>query len=165
MKTVDLSKFAEVVLWLFVIFLGTTFGAGLYELRVVVSRWTTAADGTAAWNAEAAGRDDTGRKFWAFVTTGPLTLLTVMSLILAWRAHGDLRTWWLAAGGAALVDRALTFSYFIPTMVRLMRVADSAEARATAAHWASFNYVRLAVVLLAWLLALRSFSALYSNGY
>jgi hypothetical protein len=52
----------KIVLWLFVIFLGTTFGAGLYESRVVVSQWTTAADGTPRWDANAARSDDTGRK-------------------------------------------------------------------------------------------------------
>jgi hypothetical protein len=150
-------------LWLFIIFLGITFGAGLYESRVTVANWTKSPEGEARWNAEAARRDDTGRKFWAFVTTLPLTLLTVASLILAWRATGDLRTWWLAAGFAALADRIFTFSYFIPTMVRLMRATDSPASRATATQWANLGYVRLAIVLVAWIAALKAFSLLYRN--
>lgn len=151
------------VLWLFVIFLGIAFGAGLYESRVVVSQWTTAPDGTLRWNAEAVRADDTGRKFWAFVTTGPLTLLTLASLLLAWRSEGELRRWWLAAAGTALVDRITTFSYFIPTMVRLMNAADTPEARASAIQWANLDYVRHAIVLVAWLLALKAFSVFYTR--
>ncbi|HEY3054518.1 MAG TPA: DUF1772 domain-containing protein [Thermoanaerobaculia bacterium] len=154
---------SRIVLWLFIIFLGITFGAGLYESRVTVANWTKSPEGEARWNAEAARRDDTGRKFWAFVTTLPLTLLTVASLILAWRATGDLRTWWLAAGFAALADRIFTFSYFIPTMVRLMRATDSPASRATATQWANLGYVRLAIVLVAWIAALKAFSLLYRN--
>ena len=63
------------LLWLFVINLGIAFGAGLYEHRIVVPRWIDSSAGTGThWNAEAARRDDTGRRFWAFVTTLPLTL-------------------------------------------------------------------------------------------
>ena len=75
------------------------------------------------WNAEAARGDDTGRRFWALVTTLPLTLLTLVSVFAAWRALGAVRGWWLAATFAALGDRALTFAYFIPAMVGLMRAS------------------------------------------
>ena len=155
----------KIVLWLFVIFLGIAFGAGLYESRVVVPQWTTAADGTAAWDAAAVREDDTGRRFWAFVTTGPLTLLTLISLVMAWRASGELRKWWLAAAATALADRIFTFAYFIPTMVRLMNADDTAAARAAASQWASLDYVRHGIVLAAWLLALKAFSVLYATSY
>lgn len=150
----------KIVLWLFVLFLGTTFGAGLYESRGVVPHWTSSADGAPAWNPDAARRDDTGRRFWAFVTTGPLTLLAVASLFLAWRATGELRPWWLAAAGVALADRLFTFAYFIPTMVRLLRLDDSPATRAAAAQWANVDYVRHAIVLAAWLLALKALTLL-----
>jgi hypothetical protein len=152
------------LLWLFVIFLGITFGAGIYEERIVVPRWLRSSQGTGRhWDAEAARRDDTGRRFWVFVTTLPLTLLTVASLIVAWRAPGPLRGWWLAAAFFALGDRIFTFSYFIPTMVRLMRAADSSESVGKAIQWTNLNYVRLAIALAAWLTALRAFSSLYQS--
>jgi hypothetical protein len=56
---------ASVLLWLFVINLGVAFGAGLYEHRIVLSRWITSADDGAHWHPEAARQDDTGRRFWA----------------------------------------------------------------------------------------------------
>ncbi|HEY8489741.1 MAG TPA: hypothetical protein VIO14_01995, partial [Dehalococcoidia bacterium] len=99
------------LLWLFIINLGVALGAGLYEHRIVLPRWITTSEGSGRhWDAAAARQDDTGRRFWAFVTTGPLTLLTAANLAAAWRARGPARAWWLGAAGAALVDRALTLS-------------------------------------------------------
>src|SRR5947209_607913 len=92
------SGLATMLLWLFVLNLGVAFGAGLYEHRIVVPAWIGSTPGSAMhWNAEAARQDDTGRRFWAFVTTGPLTLLTLANLVAAWRAPGLVRGWWLAA--------------------------------------------------------------------
>jgi len=108
--------------------------------------------------ADAARRDDTGRRFWAFVTTLPLTLLTLANLFAAWRSSGAVRGWWLAAGLAALADRAFTFGYFIPTMVWLMKAVDSPDAVAVATRWWNLNYLRHAIVLAAWLMTLEAFA-------
>jgi hypothetical protein len=129
-----------------------------------VSRWLgSSLEPGKHWNAEAARQDDTGRRFWAFVTTGPLTLLTLANLFLAWRASGPVRGWWLASAFAALADRAFTFSYFIPTMVRLLKVQDSPESVAAATRWRSLIYLRHATVLAAWLVRLRAFSLFYQR--
>lgn len=124
--------------------------ASVYEHRIVVPRWISSSQASGShWNADAARRDDTGRRFWAFTTTLPLTLLTLANLFVASRVSGPERWWWLAAGLAALADRALTFSYFIPTMVGLMRAADSPGSVAVASRWWMLNYVRHAIVLAA----------------
>jgi hypothetical protein len=155
---------STIVLWLFVINLGIAFGAGLYEHTIVVSRWiSTSPEYGTHWNAAAARDDDTGRRFWAFVTTVPLTLLTLANLFVAWRASGSVRRWWLAAALAALADRVFTFSYFIPSMVGLMGAADSPQSVAAAVRWSSLNYVRHAIVLVAWLSSLKTFSLFYQQ--
>ena len=152
-----LAGMHTVLLWLLVINLGIAFGAGLYEHRVVAPQWlATSPDSSRHWHPDVARRDDTGRKFWAFVTTLPLTLLTLASLGAAWHAHGSVRGWWLAAGLLALADRALTFVYFIPTMVGLMQAADSPAAVAAATRWWRLNYLRHALVLAAWLASLNA---------
>jgi hypothetical protein len=148
------------VLWLFVINLGIAFGAGLYEHRIVVSRWITAGP---HWNADAARQDDTGRRFWAFVTTGPLTLLTIANLIAGWNCTSPARAWWVAAAIIALADRVLTFAYFIPTMIGLLRASDSPQSAATAVRWHGVNYFRHALVLAAWLAALKAFTLVYQG--
>jgi hypothetical protein len=150
---------ATVLLWLFIINLGVAFGAGVYEHRIVVPRWITSNGPEVHWNAEAVRRDDTGLKFWAYVTTGPLTLLTLANLFAAWTATGPARGWWLAAALLVLADRVVTFSYFIPTMVGLMNAADSPASVAIASRWSALNYVRHALVLGGWLTALKALSS------
>lgn len=120
-------------------------------------------DSAPHWNAEAARHDNTGLRFWVFVSTVPLTLLTLTNLIAAWRAAGTLRTWWLAATIAALAEKVFMFTYFIPEMVALMQAPDSPESVAKAALWRNLNYVRHAMVLTAWLLGLKAFSLMYQQ--
>lgn len=147
------SSIAEALLWLFVINLGTVFGAGIYEARIVVPLWASSPPGSLR-------SPDSGRRFWAFVTTVPLSLLTLGNLLAAWQAPAPRRGWWLAAVALILVERGLTFGYFIPTMLRLQRTTTLPEPiiRAKLSHWTRWNYVRSALTLAAWLAALRVLS-------
>ena len=153
--------FSWLILMLFVLNLGIAFGAGLYEARITVPQWLEFSPGNGyRWNAEAARQANVGLRFWVYVTTVPLTLLTLASLVAAWWGPIEVRGWWLAAGIAALVDRVLTFGYFIPTMLSLMNnltMSDS-QAVAKATQWMSLGYFRHAATLAAWLLALKAFS-------
>ena len=150
----------NILLWLFVIVLGIAFGAGIYEHRVLFPLWLVeTADGASVWDAAAANAANSGLRFWALVSTGPLTVLTIANLVLAWRARGRIRRWWLGAAVAALGDRLLTFTYFIPTMITLMQpeALSPAEAVATAARWGTLNHLRHLLVLVAWMCALKTF--------
>ena len=81
----------EVLLSMFVIDLGIAFGAGIYEDRVVVPQWEDTPPET--W-------PNTGLRFWVYVTTVPLTLVTIANLVAAWRDQGDI-------GGSARSQSAL----------------------------------------------------------
>ena len=151
------AAIARILLGLFVMNLGIALGAGLYEHRIVVPDWLASSGSEVHWNAEAAQRDDTGRRFWVFVTTVPLTLVTFANLFAAWRAAAPVRRWWIASALAALLDRIVTFAYFIPTMVALMQAPDSPQSVALATQWSMLNYLRHGVVLTAWLCALVAF--------
>jgi len=156
-----IQSISGILLWLFVINLGIAFGAGLYESRIVVPDWIGAtSEAGYFWNAEAARRDNTGLRFWVYVTTIPLTLLTVLSLIFAWQAEGAARFWWLTAALASLADRILTFAYFIPTMVKLMNDESLPQSKsaAIAVQWVNLGYIRHALVFIAFLAALKAFS-------
>ena len=158
---------AKLVLWLFVINLGIAFGAGLYETRIVVPQWLSPSpDSGYHWNAAAARQANTGLRFWVYVTTVPLTLLTLASLVVAWWTQDAVRSWWLGAATAALVDRVMTFVYFIPTMLKLMGndTLPRAEAVETAVLWVHLGYVRHAAILVAWLAALKAFSLMSKHG-
>jgi hypothetical protein len=155
------ESIVNTLLWLFVINLGIAIGAGLYERRIVVPQWLRFSPGSGYhWNAEAARQADVGLRFWAYVTTIPLTLLTLASLFAAWWTPPEMRGWWLGATAMALVDRVTTFTYFIPTMLKLMRedAFGKSQAVAKALQWANLDYVRLAVALVAWLMALKALS-------
>lgn len=141
-----------VLLWLFGLVLGISFGAGIYEGRIVVPQWENTPPQT--W-------PNTGLKFWAYVTTVPLTLLTLASLVAAWRDQGPRRYWWLGAVAITIAERSATFSYFIPTMIRLMGTEEmpEAEVKATLSQWRRRNYGRHVLTLAAWLSALKALSS------
>jgi hypothetical protein len=154
-----------VILLLFLINLGIAFGAGLYESRIIMPQWLSfSPDSGYRWNAQAARDANVGLRFWVYVTTVPLTLLTMASLVAAWWTPHEVRNWWLAAGAAVLVDRIMTFSYFIPAMLTLMNseTMSASESVTKATQWVNLGYVRHAATLTAWLGALRAFS-LYSK--
>lgn len=105
-------------------------------------------------------RTDAGRKFWAYVTTVPLTFLTVTSLAVGWQTQGARYDWWLSAAAIILVERIGTFSCFIPTALKLMRAESLPES--TVATMASrrlhVNYIRTVFTLAGWIAALKALS-------
>jgi hypothetical protein len=162
-----IGSIAAIILWLFIINLGIAFGAGLYESRLMVPQWISfSQDSGYRWNAEAARRTDVGLKFWVYATTVPLTLLTLASFVVAWWTPDVVRNCWLGAAAAAVVERVMTGTYFIPTMIKLMRpeAFEESEATVKAVQWARLGYIRLAAVLVAWLCALMAFSLMGKNG-
>lgn len=137
------------VLSLFVMNLGIVFGAGLYEARIVVPMWTSAPPASLR-------SPDTGRQFWAFTSTIPLTLLTLASLAIAWRSSEHHDCWRLAAM-LTLIERLATFGYFIPAMLRMQRASGSTpELLMRLRMWQRLNYARLLLTLVAWLAALKA---------
>lgn len=149
-----------VLLWLLILNLGIALGAGLYESRIVFPQWWSPADAALRWNAAAAREANTGLRFWVFVTTVPLTLLTAANLIAASRSKGAVRRWWMSAALLTAADRVFTFAYFIPTMIRLTQDPTLPEAQATAMamQWGNLNFVRHSILLLALLAALKTLS-------
>jgi hypothetical protein len=149
----DQMDLADVLLWLFVVNLGIAVGAGLYGARIVVPLW-------AGSPPESLRSPDSGRTFWAFVTTIPLTLLALARLVAVGHARGPRREWWLVAAIVILVEKISTFSYFIPTMLRLQRATmPQAEVEARVAQWARLNYMRNALTLVAWLAAMKALTS------
>ena len=151
----------DILLWLFVVNHGIAFGAGLYEQRVILPQWfSRSSESGIRVNSAAMRSTDTGRRFWAFVTTAPLTLLTLANLIVAWQSQGPRHKWWLGAVVITLLERIATFSYFIPTALRLMGAdaVPSGKVQAMASQWLALNRVRAALALIAWLAALRALS-------
>lgn len=153
--------FSETLLWLFVINLGIAYGAGLYEKRIVLPMWfSKSADAGLRVNSEAMRQTNTGLRFWAFTTTVPLTVLTLANLVVALQSQGPRHNWWVAAAAITLVERIGTFSFFIPTAIKLMKAEalPAATASVLASRWMRLNYVRDALALIGWLAALETLS-------
>jgi hypothetical protein len=147
----------DIVLWLFVLILGTSFGGALYEARVMVPLWTRTVTGAFQWAADLSRRADAGRRFWAFVTTGPLTLLAVASMLLAGQAASGQREWWMTAASVIIVERIATFAYFIPAILRLQRAPPGDRAvNSAASRWIALNYFRITFLFIGWVAALRA---------
>ncbi|GGC47478.1 anthrone oxygenase family protein [Chelatococcus reniformis] len=148
-----MNRPARYALWLFVIFLGLSVGAGLYEARIVVPIWQETPPKT--WV-------NTGTQFWAFITSGPLTLIIIAGVFLAWRSSGPSRPWWLAALSVSIVERIATFGYFIPTMYWLQTQTGGVDGTVTStlATWVTLNHGRHVLSIAAWLLSLKAFSLL-----
>ncbi len=141
----------KVLLWLFVINLGIALGAGIYEQRVVIPQWK---------NIPPQEWTNTGLLFWVYVTTVPLTLLTLANLVAAWLHRGARRYLWLAAVTIIVVERLATFAYFVPTMVWLQGTEGlpEAEVQAALSHWLFLDNGRHVLTLAGWLAALKAFS-------
>lgn len=152
---------ADMVLWLFVVISGIAVGAGLYELRVNVPRWfTPIAGSTRSVNVDAITSDDSGRRFWAYVTTVPLTLLTATSCVIAWDPATARDRWWLAGAAVILVERVGTLGYFIPTLLKLLQPERLSEEKAeeAARRWIRLNRIRSVFAFAGWLAALKALS-------
>jgi Domain of unknown function (DUF1772) len=127
------------------------FGAGLYEARVVIPQWA---------NLPPRKWPNTGILFWVYVTTIPLTLLTVANLFAAWLEPSSKRKWWIWAAVIIMLERIATFAYFIPTMVGLMSSDQSDTAvKAGLSRWLLFNYGRHVLTFFGSLLALKALSS------
>jgi len=78
------------------------------------------------------------------------------------RREVPLRGWLLAAGVITLLERIGTFSYFIPTALKLMRTGPGSlsepRSAAVASQWRRLNLVRAALGLGGWLSALKALS-------
>ncbi|GAB3957412.1 hypothetical protein GCM10028805_50070 [Spirosoma harenae] len=148
------------LLLLLIINLGIAFGAGIYEARLTIPQWLSksALSGYQV-NNTFMNELDPGRKFWSFVTTGPLTLITLANLFVAWSSPQPIHTWWLAAVFITLLERLGTFTFFIPTAIKLLKADQlpASHVNRLAMLWINLNYVRNALTMMAWLVALYAF--------
>jgi hypothetical protein len=87
----------------------------------------------------------------------PLTTLTLLNAVAAWRDRSSRRRSWLTSVGITACERAATFGYFIPTMVSLLgRSALDPEALASLNQWMTLNYGRHLLTFAAWVFAMRA---------
>lgn len=158
-------RIIEALLWLYLLDLALVLGAGVYEARIQVPTWFgPSAAGEPQWNRDAARRADVGLRFWVYVSTVPLTLLTLGSAIALWWTPEPIRLVWAGSVAVIVVERVATFGYFIPTMIRLTTGGADPQDTTEARRWVRRNHVRHGANVLAWGLALQSFGLWWRYG-
>ena len=143
----------ELLLWLLVINLGISVGAGLYESRIVIPSYFGTSPDTFV---------NTGLSFWIYVTTIPLTLLTIANGIVAWKTQGSRRKLYIITIIIVSIERLLTFFYFIPTMAGLMGNTEITQHKIDAilSQWTFLNNFRHLLSIAGWLTALKTLTIL-----
>lgn len=103
-------------------------GGGLYEVLVVYPNWKHSRDAAELKaNLQSSGQNYAGTRFWPLAS--PLqALLAIINLILAWRYDGAGHLLWLTSAMLIFITRVITFSYFIPVMLRKLMKADEVPA-------------------------------------
>ncbi len=141
----------EILLACTVINLGITLGAGLYETRMVLPLWFNKSNSGYSVNFANMQAIDSGRGFWGFTTTVPLTLLMITNLVCSLQSQPLLHNWWVAASIILLLERAATFTFFIPTAIKLQKGErlPAGKISKMVTWWVRLNYVRNALTLTA----------------
>ncbi len=132
-----------------------SLGGGLYEVLVIYPNWKhDVQPHTLRAKLASSGQDNAGRRFWPLVSP-PQALLSIINIILAWQYDGPARCYWLAAAVIIFLSRAITFSYFIPVMLRVIMQPENVEPnrlKAVVKRWTALSPLRLLPELFAWLL-------------
>lgn len=144
-------------------------GAALYELRVVLPLWFPVSNGKQSVDAEAMRRCDSGKRFWVYVSIVPLTLFTVLSMKPAWQlAISGRSSAWLLATVLTLIERVMTYGYFIPTALTMMRTSGSPPSPklvvARARWWMRLNWLRCALMVAAFVTTIEALVASSPSG-
>jgi hypothetical protein len=146
-----------IFLVLFILFIQFGMGGGLYESLVIYPRWKKdVRPDNLVQNLQDSGQMTASRRFWPFISPA-LSLLSIINIALAWQNTGPAHTIWLTASLIIFINRIITFSYFVPTMLRKFEHPEKMEAaqlNKAVQVWTSLSPVRILIELSAWGLAL-----------
>jgi hypothetical protein len=132
-----------------------SLGGGLYEVLVIYPGWKHDVDPlTLRARLQSSGQILAAKRFWPIVSPAQV-LLSVINIPLAWNHTGGTHAYWLAAAVAVFISRVITFSYFIPVMIRKIMQPETIEAsrlRAIVKQWIALSPLRLVIELFAWIM-------------
>ena len=149
-----------IFLVLFILFIQFGMGGGLYESLVIYPRWKKdVRPENLVQKLHDSGQMTASRRFWPFVSPA-LSLLSIINIVLAWQyTEAPAHTIWLTASLLIFMNRVITFSYFVPTMLRKFEHPEKMEAAQLSKAvqvWTFLSPIRILVELSAWGLALRA---------
>lgn len=135
-----------------VLIMATSLAAGL----LFVNTYTSLIDAV-SWGSNIPASIETAREYFKVTNPGdfmrtfsPINqILTLLALILCWKAGKRMRVYCAAALAIAIAVDVFTFAYFYPRL-NIMFIHPSNDAGAIQkawAEWTSMNWVRSAMVL------------------
>jgi len=142
-----------IALALLILLIQFGMGGGLYETLVIYPRWKRGVTPeNLVQKLKDSGQGSANRGFWPFIS--PLqAMLAIVNLVLAWRYTGNAHAAWLTAALIIVVNRVITFSYFVPTMVRKFErpeKLDAAWLKKAVNRWTFLSPFRIVIEFLAW---------------
>ena len=155
---------SQIILWIFVIWLGIEIGAGIYEALVIVPLWASAAPDSVIGfyqhnTADPRFTMNAGLRFWIFATPG-VGLLSIATLLTSFKTRPEHRKWRLTGAGLALIVVISTFAWFVPTLIKLtsgqVLTMNPNDIASLANWWVRLNWLRAGVYILGWIAALRA---------
>lgn len=142
-----------ITLLLFFLTVTLSLGGGLYEILVIYPNWKHDVDPhTLRAKLESSGQMNAAKRFWPLVSPAQ-GLLSIVNVILAWNYPGEAHGYWLTAAIAIFITRVITFSYFIPVMIRKIMQPEQVEAgslKVIVKQWTALSPLRLLPELFAW---------------
>jgi hypothetical protein len=142
-----------IAILLFSLTITLSLGGGLYEILVIYPNWKHDADLlTLRDKLQSSGQVNAGKRFWPLVSPAQ-GLLALINIVLAWNYSGGAHIYWLSAAIAIFATRIITFSYFIPVMIRKIMQPEHIEAsrlRSIVKQWTALSPLRLIPELFAW---------------
>jgi hypothetical protein len=119
-----------IALSLLLLTVALSLGGGLYEVQVIYPNWKhNVHPETLRARLESSGQMNAGKRFWPIVSPAQ-GLLSILNIVLACNYTGPAHGYWLAAAIIIFVNRVITFSYFIPEMLRkIMQLEQFTAAR------------------------------------
>ncbi len=156
-----------IILALLLLTVVLSIGGGLYEILVVYPNWKHSADAAdLKKRLQSSGQNYAGTRFWPLASPAQ-GLLAIVNLIMGWRYDGPAHHLWVTAAILIFITRVITFSYFIPVMLKKLMHAEkvpAGELPGIIRRWTSLSPLRLisefaALIIGSWALLLLAAAA------
>ncbi len=136
----------HILILLLLLTITLSFGGGLYETLVIYPNWKHDVDPkTLRAKLESSGQMNAGKRFWPLVSPAQ-ALLSIVNIVMAYNYTGHIDHYWLAAAIIIFISRVITFSYFIPVMIKYIMEPEKVEAtklKAIVKTWTGLSPLRL----------------------
>jgi hypothetical protein len=156
------ARIGQATLYLFIISSGIQVGAALYEIFVVTPLWSgSTPESVTGWNPVAQYAINPGQ-FWGKATPF-YAICALLAVITAWLLPKPQRNLMLFAGIVALIVVLFTAIFFVPILMKTIATRGAGlsgeEITRMVNQWVNWNWLRLAAVCAAWLVAIRALSS------